>query len=317
MRRFRIRRRRAVALVLLPVAAIAMTTSFTMAASAPRKAAIEPQKRSVTIGNRVLMRGRFPDAPNAAVEIRFQAAGHKSFERVATTRTGPGGYYDVRVKPRGTGLWRADLADPARVAQASSSPLDSRSRVDARSDIERIRVRSRLKADVSTHNATVGRSVRVTGHVAPRGRRSVVITAGGREIDTRTDRRGRFELSWQPPSTGTYKLTAKARGDRVAAGSSDGAGKVTVYRQAAASWYGPGLYGNRTACGQTLTSGTLGVAHKTMPCGTKLKLRYGSRTVSVRVIDRGPYAAGREFDLTYATKQRLGFPDTGTVYTSK
>lgn len=317
MRRFRIWRRRAAAFALLPVAAITMTTSFTMAASAPRKAAIEPQKRSVTIGNRVLMRGRFPDAPNATVEIRFQAAGHKRFERVATTRTGPGGYYDVRVQPRGTGLWRADLADPARVAQASSNQLGAQPRVDARSDSERIRVRSKVKADVSTHNATIGRSVKVKGRVAPVGRRSVEITAGGREIDTRANRHGRFEVSWRPPSTGTYKVTAKAHGDRVAAGSSDGAGKVTVYRPAAASWYGPGLYGNRTACGQTLTPGTLGVANKTMPCGTKLKLRYGSRTVTVRVIDRGPYAAGREFDLTYATKQRLGFPDTGTVYTSK
>jgi len=73
---------------------------------------------------------------------------------------------------------------------------------------------------------------------------------------------------------------------------------VIAYRKAFASWYGPGLYGNRTACGQTLTSSTLGVAHKTMPCGTKLHLRHRGRSVTVRVIDRGPYAAGREFDLT-------------------
>jgi rare lipoprotein A (peptidoglycan hydrolase) len=61
----------------------------------------------------------------------------------------------------------------------------------------------------------------------------------------------------------------------------------------------------------------MGVAHKTLPCGTKLRLRYGGRTVAVRVIDRGPFSGSREFDLTSATKQALGFPDVGTVLTSR
>jgi rare lipoprotein A len=39
--------------------------------------------------------------------------------------------------------------------------------------------------------------------------------------------------------------------------------------------------------------------------------------VSARVIDRGPYASGREFDLTGATKARLGFGSTGTVLSSR
>jgi rare lipoprotein A (peptidoglycan hydrolase) len=71
------------------------------------------------------------------------------------------------------------------------------------------------------------------------------------------------------------------------------------------------------ACGGTLGPSTLGVAHKTLPCGTKLRLRYGSRTVAVRVIDRGPYVGGREFDLTAATKAALGFGSTGTVLSSR
>jgi rare lipoprotein A len=92
---------------------------------------------------------------------------------------------------------------------------------------------------------------------------------------------------------------------------------VIVYRPASSSWYGPGFYGNRTACGQTLTTSTLGVAHRSMPCGTRLRLRHRGRTVVVRVIDRGPYVAGRELDLTYATKRRLGFGDVGTVLMSR
>ncbi len=61
----------------------------------------------------------------------------------------------------------------------------------------------------------------------------------------------------------------------------------------------------------------MGVANKTLPCGSQVTLRYGDRTLSVRVIDRGPYVAGREFDLTEATKRALGFGDTGEVWSTR
>jgi rare lipoprotein A (peptidoglycan hydrolase) len=80
-----------------------------------------------------------------------------------------------------------------------------------------------------------------------------------------------------------------------------------------ASWYGPGFYGNRTACGQLYTPEILGVAHLTLPCGTKLTLTFGSRSVSVTVIDRGPYIAGRAIDLSNATRLALGCTDLCTV----
>lgn len=80
-------------------------------------------------------------------------------------------------------------------------------------------------------------------------------------------------------------------------------------RAVIASWYGPGFYGNTTACGQTYTDQIVGVAHKTLPCGTIVKLRYKDKTIQVPVIDRGPYVAGREFDLSKATKDMLDCPD--------
>lgn len=80
-----------------------------------------------------------------------------------------------------------------------------------------------------------------------------------------------------------------------------------------ASWYGPGFYGNRTACGQLFTPGIIGVAHQTLPCGTLLTLRYGSRVLTVPVIDRGPYVAGRTIDLSNATKLALGCADLCTL----
>jgi Lytic transglycolase len=68
------------------------------------------------------------------------------------------------------------------------------------------------------------------------------------------------------------------------------------------SWYGPGFYGNGGACGMIpggMTRDTVGVAHRTLPCGTKVTFRYNGRTVTTRVIDRGPYVKGRIWDMTH------------------
>jgi rare lipoprotein A (peptidoglycan hydrolase) len=86
--------------------------------------------------------------------------------------------------------------------------------------------------------------------------------------------------------------------------------RTAYYRPAKATWYGPGLYGNRLACGGRLTHRTLGVAHKRLPCGTKVALRYRGHTVVVPVIDRGPYSRGVDYDLTEATARQLGMTQT-------
>jgi rare lipoprotein A len=92
---------------------------------------------------------------------------------------------------------------------------------------------------------------------------------------------------------------------------------MDVYRWAQASWYGPGLYGNPLGCGGTLYPGRLGVAHKTLPCGTPVTLRHRGRRIRVRVIDRGPYVGGREYDLTQATAQKLRFSGHGPILTTR
>jgi len=111
---------------------------------------------------------------------------------------------------------------------------------------------------------------------------------------------------------------------RVVTGSADGlaggyqrVGRLNVYRYAHVSWYGPGLYGGHLACGGTLEPGTLGVANKSLPCGSKVTLHHHGHTVRVRVIDRGPYVAGREYDLTQATAQRLGFVGHGSMLVTR
>lgn len=85
------------------------------------------------------------------------------------------------------------------------------------------------------------------------------------------------------------------------------------FRSAAASWYGPGLYGNKTACGQVLRASTIGVAHRSLPCGTLVKFVYEGQAVIAPVIDRGPFAKGRAWDLTAATSEALQFDGVGMV----
>ena len=89
-----------------------------------------------------------------------------------------------------------------------------------------------------------------------------------------------------------------------------------------ASWYGPGFFENRLPCWQWLQASglpiqflpdTWGVAHKTLPCGTMLILTHGSNTITVPVVDRGPYIAGREIDLSPRIKAALGCTDLCTV----
>jgi rare lipoprotein A len=159
----------------------------------------------------------------------------------------------------------------------------------------------------------VGRAVVVVGD-APAGLVRLQVRRRGawRTIDRdRAATTGRFVLRdrlRQPMS-----VAARVIGDGVAVR----VGRVNAYRLASASWYGPGLYGNHLGCGGTLTAGKLGVAHKTLPCGSKLTLRRGTRTVRVRVIDRGPYVAGREFDLTEATARKLHFHGHGGILTTR
>jgi rare lipoprotein A (peptidoglycan hydrolase) len=80
-----------------------------------------------------------------------------------------------------------------------------------------------------------------------------------------------------------------------------------------ASYYGPGLYGNRTACGFTLRHRTRGVAHRSLPCGAKVPVYRNGLIAIFPVIDRGPYTSGVQLDLTHAAARKLGLGTTSVV----
>jgi rare lipoprotein A len=175
-------------------------------------------------------------------------------------------------------------------------------------------------ASATRRNLLVGRQLSVHGALRSATGPGVVTLqehrANGWVTVTRaaTSRSGRYSLGFKPAVPGSIALRVSFRPAGLGRPALDALPVVNVYRLAGASWYGPG---GPLACGGTLTDGTLGVAHKTLPCGTMVRLHLGNRTVRVPVIDRGPYVAGRDFDLTPATKRALGFGDTGEVWSTR
>lgn len=125
---------------------------------------------------------------------------------------------------------------------------------------------------------------------------------------------GSFAVDWIAGRQGRFGIRAVLESPHVPApASSWPTVKVTVYRTALATIYGPGLYGNHTACGQVLRRRTLGVANRTLPCGTPVSIYYGGRQLTVPVIDRGPYANHASWDLTEATARALGMTGTAQI----
>jgi hypothetical protein len=125
----------------------------------------------------------------------------------------------------------------------------------------------------------------------------------------------KFNLKWRGGSPGRYMTRVSVR--KFGQSASDRTGRAFVFRKSFASYYGPGLYGGGLACGGRLSPGTIGVAHKTLPCGTRVTFKVGNRVVTAPVIDRGPYVGGRDWDLTTALRNKLRFGDVGTVYATR
>lgn len=320
MKRFRNWRRRSAALALATAAAATTATGLTVigpASAAPAGGTtIDANQKRVGPNGRVTLEGHFRKARTAAapangvtpgsqsesqrIRIQFRALGADNWRDTRKARTGKGGRFKERVGLKRSGRFRAVSSD------GRTTPA------------ELVIVKSRTRARVSDDLAKLGDAVKIKGNVAPAGAgRRVAVRVGGETLRTRTSKGGGFAVKWKAGETGDSSVRVRAEGNKVAAGSGDKAGKVTVLRPAIASYYGPGFYGNRTACGQTLQTGTVGVAHKSLPCGTKLTIAHGNRSIETKVIDRGPYVGNREFDLTAALKNKIGFGSTGTVYVSK
>ena len=124
---------------------------------------------------------------------------------------------------------------------------------------------------------------------------------------TRAHSSGAFSATWRATEAGRFNVRAVAAGS---SGSGSAATAVlSVMNRTVATWYDQA--GSTTACGVNLDATTLGVAHKSLPCGTMLEFGFRGRTVTAPVIDRGPYSKGVSYDLTIAAAKQIRFVSTG------
>ena len=176
--------------------------------------------------------------------------------------------------------------------------------------------RSRLLIHRGQFTGPEGSMVVVHGILRPRRRGAEVklVALTGRHWHTlatgRTHRNGQFRIRYRVRDLGATPIRVAFAGSRRAHSASADAGRIVELAPTIASWY---YDAGNTACG---FHATYGVANRTLPCGTKVTLSYGGRTVVATVDDRGPYVYGRSFDLNQNTARYLGMWGVGRVLAS-
>jgi rare lipoprotein A len=192
--------------------------------------------------------------------------------------------------PAAGGVAAPEMVAPAQAVSASSGGLT----VSAMPD--------------QTLGAIARFSGKAPAHRLVRLQRQDVKTQRWRNVaSARADATGAYTAHWRPNHIGPTALRAILHTTAAPL-------RIVVYKPTIATWYGPGFFGNRTACGQVLAPDLQGVAHRSLPCGTRVAFTYNGRSIVVPVIDRGPYGvAGADWDLTQATAAALGISATATL----
>jgi hypothetical protein len=253
-------------------------------------------------------------AAGQRLDLEFAQNG-SNWRRVATTTAGSNGSYRFRAKLYRSGLLRVATPATAKTA-AGAFPTASTSAVQP-SVSQQVIVRGKLAVSSASRNVLGSNPVAVSGWLLPRvsGRKVVLEARSGRRwqkvAHARTQSGGRFVLHVDPAGLGAERLRVRFAGDATSAGTEASAGTLTVYQQTVASWYNDA---GGTACG---FHAGLGVANKSLPCGTKVTFVYGGHRVTATVDDRGPFVAGRTWDLNQTTAAALGFGGVATVWSSR
>ena len=169
-------------------------------------------------------------------------------------------------------------------------------------------------------NALLGKKVRFRGTVGTKlAGRDVVVQyldpvteAWTQQAHTTVRPDGTFVARWKPRHIGQFRTRALVGGEARSASATPEL-PLNIFRPAIATFFGPGLYGRTTACGQELTEDLVGVASRSLPCGTNVAVRYGATTILVPVVDRGPYGGEAKWDLTKGAADLLGFTQTDRI----
>lgn len=304
--RVRLERVRSTAVTMLVAGTMLATVGAAWAQTASPEPRITSAPRAIDYRHDVVIEGRLDNGmPGQEVHLEKSVDG-EPWRRIARDLTDD----NARVRFR--------LDDVKRSAGYRLLYIDEATGATERSERVRVAVKARLKMGTTKTHLMQGRRVRLFGTLFPKigGRRVVVAQRVGGEWKRIARLRagdGTFSAYFRPSYPGSRRLRVRFTGDDLnrRATATD---RITVYEPDLATWYGPGLYGNRTACGQRLGYDTLGVAHRSLPCGTKVNILYEGRTITVPVIDRGPYSSA-DWDLTEETANRLGFSGKETIGT--
>jgi len=81
------------------------------------------------------------------------------------------------------------------------------------------------------------------------------------------------------------------------------------------SYYGKEFHKKRTASGQIFDMYKISAAHKTLPLGTRIRVTNlkNGRSLTMTIIDRGPFVKGRILDVSYKAARKLSFVNEGTT----
>lgn len=289
------------------VGALIMGTSALIAGPASAQGAVQAQVNSthVRLGQQVVVTGT-ADAGHT-LQLQYEAAGQRTWQTVASTTVAGNGRFRLTAPLRNSGY--------VQVLDASSS---TPSTAASASGPQHISVSSSVRLRPRTVNVLGGSQVvHVKGQLLPAvSGRQVRLQARGPHgwhvvARARTGGQGRFNLAFRVGGLGSTPLRVRFAGDALNGWSGATAGDVTVYRQSIASWYNDG---GTTGCG---FHAYYGVANKSLPCGTQVTFDVNGRRVTATVDDRGPYVAGREWDLNQNTAAALGFSGVGDVWSSQ
>ncbi|HEY2769007.1 MAG TPA: septal ring lytic transglycosylase RlpA family protein [Solirubrobacteraceae bacterium] len=306
----------------VPTSAVALTAGQADAQSAIQ---INVPSDHVAYAHPVTVKGSAPvqDA-GQTLQVQFSPAGGNGWQRLGSTRIAGDGHFRFVTPLRRSGELRAvpaaASAPRSGVTPTGSAVTDSSGGASlSPSSAHSVSVGSKLSVRQRSISTLDGHAVHVLGHLYPSiaGRKvRLEGRSGGQWRLLSTDRTapsGAFNIRYRPTSTtgaGGEQLRVRFRGDEANRHAVQDAGKVTSFTESVASWYDDG---GSTACG---FHAGMGVANKSLPCGTKVTFRYGGRTVTATVDDRGPYVGGRTWDLNQTTAGALGFGGVGTVWST-
>lgn len=298
-----------------PVIAIALVLTAPLAIGAADAQSASPvlalSDPTPTFGQAVTVDGG-ADARYAGSPATLQfAAAQEGWQAIATARVAATGRYSFHARLKSSGTLRVVLGEAlagAETAASAEQVLGSRE----------VSVQANLAVTARHLQVLAGRTATVTGFLQPAapGRSVRLERRVGRAwrviASDRTGVRGAYTLRFRSQETGSSLVRLSIDADSASPPTVRGLGRLSVYRATKASRYD--LYGGALACGGRLGRDALVVAHKSLPCGTPVTIRYRGRVVHARVQDRGPFVGGREFDLAGGVARRLGFDGVGTIW---